>query len=94
MNFTNFFDKGCKVLFLGLHELEKYSKIQIEYNWFILHSFDLRERPVMTSRPTILADFVLPTYSDLPNNCAANPIIFWEKTNLHKLIRTYTFIDF
>ena len=34
------------------------------------------------------------TYSDLPNNRAANLIIFWEKTHLHNLIRTYTFINF
>ena len=33
-------------------------------------------------------------YSDLPNNCAANLILFWEKTHLHNLIRTYTFINF
>ena len=33
-------------------------------------------------------------YSDLPNNCAANLIIFWEKKHLHNLIRTYTFINF
>ena len=33
-------------------------------------------------------------YSDLPNNCAANLIIFWDKTHLHNLIRTYTFINF
>ena len=29
-------------------------------------------------------------YSDLPNNCAANLIIFREKKHLHNLIRTYT----
>ena len=34
------------------------------------------------------------TYSDLPKNHAANLIIFWGKKHLHKLIRTYTFIDF
>ena len=33
-------------------------------------------------------------YSDLPNNCAANLIIFWRKKHLHNLIRTYTFISF
>ena len=34
-------------------------------------------------------------YSDLPNNRAANlTIIFWGKKHLHKLIRTYTFINF
>ena len=33
-------------------------------------------------------------YSDLPNNRAANLIIFWGKKHLHNLIRTYTFINF
>ena len=32
-------------------------------------------------------------YSDLPNSCVANLIIFWEKKYLHNLIRTYTFIN-
>ena len=34
------------------------------------------------------------TYSDLPNNCAANLIYFLGKKHLHNLIRTYTFINF
>ena len=33
-------------------------------------------------------------YSDLPNNRAANLIIFREEKRLHNLIRTYTFINF
>ena len=33
-------------------------------------------------------------YSDLPNNHAANLIIFLEEKHLHNLIRTYTFINF
>ena len=28
-------------------------------------------------------------YSDLPNNCAANLIIFWEKTHLHNLAKIW-----
>ena len=34
------------------------------------------------------------SYSDLPNNCAANVINFLGKKHLHNLIRTYTFINF
>ena len=37
---------------------------------------------------------IFPKYSDLPNNCAANLIIFWGKKHLHSLIRTYTFNNF
>ena len=33
-------------------------------------------------------------YSDLPNNRAANLIIFQGKKHLHNLIKTYTFINF
>ena len=34
------------------------------------------------------------SYSDLPNNHAANLIIFLGKKHLHNLIKTYTFINF
>ena len=34
------------------------------------------------------------TYSDLPNNCAANIINFRGKKHLHNLSRTYKFINF
>ena len=42
----------------------------------------------------IYPNIVFVSYSDLPNNCAANLIIFQEKKHLHNLIRTYTFINF
>ena len=38
--------------------------------------------------------FPFQKYSDLPNNRAANLIIFGGKKHLHNLIRTYTFINF
>ena len=52
-------------------------------------------------RSTMFLDAMYPVpknektkYSDLPNNPAANLIIFWGKKHLHNLIRTYTFINF
>ena len=33
-------------------------------------------------------------YTDLPNNCAVNLIILWEKKHLYNLIRNYKFSNF
>ena len=55
--------------------------------WYRLKYFSPNQYEMQVTVPTT-------TYSDLPNNCAANLIIFWEKTHLHNLIRTYTFINF
>ena len=100
---------GIVNIFLPIHLVEEYvppdaknqkivnlkKNVKFHPPWIMGTFFHYRFYNIQYTLTRFVHFFVtLRTYSDLPNNRAANLIVFRGNKHLHNLIRTYTFINF